>query len=102
MSKEAPSIWSVLQFLGKLWVIVTAVIGSLVVLGILLIIIALKHTPSEKSLSPVSQKTLVEKGPDKVAIVNLSGVIMDSSGQSSFANQNNTIDQESDSDSGCH
>jgi protease-4 len=73
------NISQVLRFLGRLWIIVTAVIGSLLLLGIFGLIMLLKSSDSGQLPSHVSsQKVISQKGKDHIAVINLSGEIVQS------------------------
>jgi protease-4 len=90
-STPQPTFLQALRFLGKLWVIVTAVIGSLVVLSIALIFIAAKNSSKESPQMSVSKKVVRSGGTSKIAIVNLGGQIMDDDGQGGFGSGGNLI-----------
>ncbi len=85
----------VLRFFGKVWVTFTAVIGSLFVIGvafsILAAIVFFKHSSSELPATAPSQKVISQNGPDKIAVVNLSGQIMDSDAPSGLISQGGVI-----------
>ncbi len=68
---------SSLKFLGRLWVIVTAVIGSFVVLGIvgLILLFSKADTHHQPSLTPLSQKVIKQGSGGKIAILRLEGQI---------------------------
>jgi protease-4 len=68
----------VLSFLGKVWIVVTAVIGSLFVGLVGLIVVLLLQTGGETAVkAPVSEKVIKEGSSEKIAVVNLSGMILD-------------------------
>jgi protease-4 len=85
MVEKQSSFLQVLRFLAKLWVIVTAVIGSLLVIGIVLIVVAFRSMNHETPAHLPNQKVLSEDGPNKIAVLNLEGEILDSESSGGFA-----------------
>ena len=72
-----------LKFLFRLWVISTSVIGSLFVFGMIgLVILATSLPEVEGAYYPTM--TIKTGGTDKIAVLNLSGVIMDEADTSPF------------------
>lgn len=68
---------SAVKFIFRIWVIVTSVIGSFFVFA-LMILVGLASSLSEVESSPLyPTRTVKQGGTDKIAILNLSGVIMD-------------------------
>lgn len=96
MESNRHPVMKTLHFIGKLWVIVTAVIGSFLVVGflfaLLAILVAVKHG-SSKDLSPpsLSQHVITRKGTDKIAVVDLSGTIVSDDTSSGFLSKANNI-----------
>ena len=66
-----------LQLFGRLWVIGTSVIGTLVVWGFLFLFVMLRSSSDQVTEPSLNQKTLRQNGPDKIAVVNLNGPIFD-------------------------
>lgn len=65
--------------LGKLWMVATAVIGSLLVFALIGIAVAFSQSESSVDVpSPLSQKVIKKGSEDKVALVRLEGAISES------------------------
>lgn len=81
-----------LKGLGQLWVIVTAVIGSLLVFGIIGLILAFSGS-EQPEVSPQSlSEKVIKKGSDaKVAVLRLDGPISESDGSSGFTGSGQSI-----------
>lgn len=79
-----------LKLIGKLWMIVTAVIGSLFVLGIVSIIFFFHHSSSELAQEP-SHKILRQGGSDKVAVVHLNGEIVENNDNVGLGSATQTV-----------
>ncbi len=75
---------SLLRLAGKIWIVVSSVIGSLFLLLIVLVIISMSKS-SDTSDIRIEKKVLTKGGSDVVAVVNISGIIFeDDTGHSGF------------------
>lgn len=73
---------SVLRMIFNGWVIVTSVIGNLLVALVLLILAVVTSTPETNASHSLSETVLREGNDDIIAVVDVSGVIVDSDGSS--------------------
>lgn len=65
-----------LIWVGKAWLVVTAVIGTLLVLGIVAIVMVMSNSSSDTALpTPLSQKIVSVGSEGTIALVNISGEI---------------------------
>lgn len=72
-------IGNVFKTIGKLWIVATAVIGSLLVFALIGIAVALSSgETSFEGAAPLSQKVIKNGGEDKVALLRLEGPISES------------------------
>jgi protease-4 len=77
---------SALKLIGKLWVIVTAVIGSFAVLAIVgIIVLVSKADTDQLAQTPLSQKLIKQGSGGKIAILRLEGQISESEETGAFA-----------------
>src|SRR5688572_22231711 len=77
---------SALKLIGKLWVIVTAVIGSFAVLAIAgIIFLVSKADTDQLAQTPLSQKLIKQGSGGKIAILRLEGQISESEETGAFA-----------------
>jgi len=75
-SSGISTVGQIARFLGKLWVIVTAVLGSLLIVSIIGIGVAIRHGVSPDMISPPpTQKVIKKAGAAKIAVVHLDGII---------------------------
>ncbi len=84
MTKITDLLKKILLILARLWNIAAASIGSLVIIGFILIGLAIRATKPVTEVTPPTQKIIHQAGADKVAVVYLDGVIMDDLSQSGF------------------
>jgi protease IV len=83
---------SILKGVGKLWVIVTAVIGSLLVFSIIGLILAFSNAEQpEIGPQPLSEKVIKKGEAAKVAVLRLDGPISESDGGSGFSGSAQSI-----------
>lgn len=67
----------VFKFIGKLWVIVTSTIGSLTIVGLVLVITFGTTLTGPIAASKFNQKVVADGGNDKIAIIHVNGIIFD-------------------------
>jgi protease IV len=67
----------VFKTVGKWWVVGTSLIGSLLVLGIVALIVSFFNNPSTGEQTTLQQTVVTQGGLDQVAVVDISGVIVD-------------------------
>jgi protease IV len=85
-------IGAVFKAVFRLWVVVTAVIGTLIVVGFGAMILALSQAESpEVGQTPLSQKIIKKAGDDKIAVIRLEGPISDSDSAGSFAGPSQSV-----------
>lgn len=81
-----------LKALGRLWVVVTAVLGSLVLIGIGVIILLVSGSEGPDASQPVLNQKIVKNGDEnKIAILRLTGPISDAGDASGFGGPPNSI-----------
>ncbi len=85
-----PLFLQTVKLAGKLWVIVTAVLGSLFIFGIAAIIIFWRHEGPEIP-QPPTQKIIQQNGKDKVAVIHLTGEIIENGESVGFGSPANIV-----------
>lgn len=81
-----------LKALGRLWVVVTAVLGSLVLIGIGVIILLVSRSEGPEASQPLLNQKIVKSGDEnKIAILQLTGPISDAGDASGFVGPPNSI-----------
>jgi protease-4 len=76
MEKTSDRATTIFKAIGKWWVAGTSVLGSLLILLVVLVVIGLNNaTPTEES--PLQESVITQGGDDQIAVVDISGVIMD-------------------------
>ena len=86
------AVGDVLKRVGKLWVIVTAVIGSLFVFSMLGLVLAFSSAEQrEIGPQPLSEKVIKKGDPAKIAVLRLDGPISESDGSSGFSGSAQSI-----------
>ena len=69
----------------KLWKAAAVSVGTLVIVGFVLIIIAIRASEPTTGATPPTQKIVHQAGADKVAVVYLDGVIVEDQSEGGFA-----------------